>query len=95
MKHEGGGASGPTYEELEDALQEHEGGCTKGGGGSRPTTDRGIKRRVEQAQSWQRLFGANGGDRHPPPGNLKDDIKKHELRGGYGSSRVAEARGVR
>ena len=30
-----------------------------------------------------------------PPGNLKDDIKKHELRGGYGSSRVAEARGVR
>ena len=94
MKHEGGGASGPTYEELEDALQEHEGGCTKGGGGSRPTTDRGIKRRAEQAQSWQRLFRANGGD-GGPTGNLKDDAEKHELRGGYVSSRVAEARGVR
>ena len=56
MKHEGGGASGPTYEELEDALQEHEGCCTKGGGGSRPTTE-GLKDELSNREAGSGYSG--------------------------------------
>ena len=78
------GASGPTCEELEDVLQEHVGGCTKGGGGSHPTTE-GLKDELSRHEAGSVHCGANGGD-GGPMSDLKDDLKKHELRVGGESS---------
>ena len=70
-------------------MQEHEDGCTKCGGGSRPTTDtEGSKDEFSKREAGSGYCSANGGD-GAPTDNLKDDAKKQELRGGGESSRGA------